>query len=1135
MVAIMGMEDLNNYANGMVRDSFRSSLFGASRENPDEHTERQNFGKRNNIPAPLVPKDKGRRAEIEMMSAHAKLPDTHPKTASFLSKFENAAVSHDDIPVLKKLEDTFNFAKDYYKYLHTATEKPTGVVDFLTRVVPESISKTTVGLVEFPYNLTKSITDAVGKDVKHLFSADDTELPRNLDKALYGILEGFARFSGEPLGVYGLGKAIEKWSTDPAGSALGVAPLIHGIVETAKASKLRLRSPEQFKEHVKAASDGMEEITMPTEKFEDLMAQSRLKPDEILSDPARYHDAKGGSVQIPVEDFATNLADHVTPDNIKDMRIGLEDSVNEASKTEEPMIRPAVKVGDEIKTGADGERHTDIVKDAPEEDRGFTLDGETMMSREQAAKWLEDNRPALFDKLPEDQKESLHSEGLWQSQEIPIGPGAKTAGTKETPSDITQLRKSIPPGKPEKPGVIAQAVADALETVSSVKDSAKKSFEAFKDVGQKLWEGYRRPPKWTEFKDMLGEYLLDRQRSGMEAARFAKEIQQNIHPRVQEAITNWIEAGGDMEVLRERASKSEKHRQGYLDAMRLDADHITLAENIRNYFDSRLEQAIEAGVLDGGVENYIHRIWDRDSKIGKRITSEVNAGMLQKNPNLAKQRIFETFFEGEQLGYTPKDKRAGYLLTAYDVSMNEAIAARGFIKSLLKGTAEDGRPLVDISGSGKPVEGHEYSVGKPGEKVRRTYKTKTEAEKAKKPGEVIDEQQKDSFIVKPRSRGAESMDYRPINHPALQKWKWMGTVDGKPVLMQGDLLVHPEIYRHLSNVLSKSKIREYELFGYKPGAALLNGIQTLKSTLLSLSAFHQVQEGVHAVGHEVNPARVGKIDLNDPVQADLVKHGVMVFNHNAMSEFAEGVHAAGLVAKIPGIGRHMQMYGEYLFQDYIPRLKMEMATHALERNRKRYSSKLNDNQIMELTAKQANAAFGELNYAMIGRSKTIQDMFRLAALAPDFLEARAKFVGQALKPYGREQAAALIRLSAYMAVTAQVTNYLVNGEPDWSRPFSMKIGDKYYTLRSIPGDLIHLVTDPRSFTYHRLNPTVARPIIEALTGRDQFGRKRDISTQMADWVKSQLPIPIQGPMMKHDITLVDSILQSMGIGSFKKK
>jgi hypothetical protein len=601
---------------------------------------------------------------------------------------------------------------------------------------------------------------------------------------------------------------------------------------------------------------------------------------------------------------------------------------------------------------------------------------------------------------------------------------------------------------------------------------------------------------------MKGEYDFQKQYSGMKAAEFAKDIQESVHPRTQEAITNWIEAQGDIDVLLERAQNApESLRQGYIDATMLDPRHTLLAENIKSYFESRLEQAQIAGVLDQGIEDYVHHIWDRSSKVAQTVRAEANAGMLRKNPALAKKRVFETFFDGEQLGYVPKDKRIGYLLTAYDVSLNEAIAARAFIKSLLEGKASDGRPLVEVSGSGKTIPDTEEST---------------------------------VFIIKPKTK--LSMDYMPVYHPALTKWKWAAKdSEGKPIFVQGDLVVHPEIYKDMKNILGKSRIREYEVAGYRIGAAVLNGMQILKSTLLSLSGFHQVQEGVHAVGHEVNPFKTPEINLDDPTQAALVKHGVIAYNHNAMAEFGEGLYGASLIAKVPWLGRKMSDYGEYLFQDYIPRLKMDMAVKAYARNTQRYEGKLNDHQILHLTAKEANAAFGELNYLEMGRNKTLQDMFRLVALAPDFLEARAKFVAQGLKPYGREQSVALVRIAAYMAITAQVTNYLINREMDWSQPFAIKIDNRYYMLRSIPADLVHLVTKPRSFTYHRLNPATARPVIEALTGRDQFGRERGIADQTVDYIKSFVPIPLQGKMYKKETSLMDSLLGSVGISSYKKR
>lgn len=724
------------------------------------------------------------------------------------------------------------------------------------------------------------------------------------------------------------------------------------------------------------------------------------------------------------------------------------------------------------------------------------------------------------------------------------GPGAKATGVRQTPPDLEQLRTTIADMSTPKTSFMekVQLGKRLAETFSGAKDSVGRAVDGMRGVAAAMHDAYVNPPKWTEFKDMLGKRLGARQVSAFHADAFAKDINTKVPKNIQEAITNYIEAGGDKQLLKERVNLLKKgpeippdvlerglsepgviemwelkrDRQleinkkmlaGYEDALRLSPEHVVLAANIRNYFDSRLEAAHKAGMLQNGVENYINHIWDRDPKVAKRLMAEANAGLLDTNPSLVKKRIFSSFFDGEQAGGKPLNKQAGFLVTAYDQAFNEAVEARSFIKSAHEGNATDGRPLVSVSGGGTPLP------------------------KGEAPAEV--------YLIKPRVKPENTGDYRALEHPSLQKWIWVAKdSEGKPIMLQGDMLVHPEIYQHMKNMLGKSAIRDYAV-----GRGVLDTSQTLKGTLLSLSGFHQVQEGVHAVFHRVNPANVPKINMEHPETRALIDHGLMVYEHNALANFGEGLHTGGLIGKVPGIGDMMQKYGDYLFKDYIPRIKTKMALDALERNTQRYAGKYTPDQIMELTAKQANAAFGELNYNMMGRNKTAQDVFRLAALAPDFLEARLKFVGQSFKPGGAEQATALIRGALGMYTVARAINAVVNdGDAHWElkNAFSLVIGGKSYSLRSIPGDILHLAKDWRSFIYHRLNPMTARNVFEGLTGRDEFGRKRDAVSQLGDSLVGVAPIPIQSSIRKgaesvmgreftSDAKLLDSLLQSLGV------
>jgi len=713
------------------------------------------------------------------------------------------------------------------------------------------------------------------------------------------------------------------------------------------------------------------------------------------------------------------------------------------------------------------------------------------------------------------------------------GPGAQAAGVDQVPPSITQLRNAlggIPRTSMASRMAVATEVAGAGRTFTS---KLGAGLESVKAGMAGLWDAYTRPPVVSSFKGALGEYLYARLKFQTEGRSFAKEVKVTIGDKSRrEAITNWIQAEGDDAVLSEwaAATKDPQLRKGYELAKTLTPEEKVFAGNVKSYFEDALDQLMEAGILQGGVENYINQLW-KNTTHGKKLKAQLNAGLLGTNPTIIKKRILSSYFEGEQLGLKPVDKDVGFLLTAYDQSIKEMLAARTFVSSLSRQKARDGRPLVVTSGAGKVLESDaavpEAYIIRPSTHPN-LYKKNPETGKR----EIVD----------------DTHDYRRIDHPALRKYKWVEeTDDGIPILLQGDMLVHPEIaatfaerfsgegYYAMQNLFGTSAIAKNPL-----GRVALRGLGEFKRTLLSLSGFHQVQVGIHAVFHNVSPVKAPKINLDDAVTVRGVKNGLMITDHSALAEFSEGVGGhSGLVARMPVVGPLMRRYEEYLFQDYIPRLKVAMYREAYERNIGRYP-KLNEDQIAEITAHQANAAFGELNYKWLGRNKTFQDSLRLLFLAPDFLEARTKFVAQALTPTGKEQLAALVRGTAELYIGARIANYFVNdGDWKWDKPFSLVVGKKEYALRTVPGDIAHLFQHPRSFVYWRLNPGGVRPMVEWATGKDALGQTRTPKLEVMDFIKSGVPIPIQGFMKNPNDTFAESLitssLQSLGINSYADK
>jgi hypothetical protein len=263
----------------------------------------------------------------------------------------------------------------------------------------------------------------------------------------------------------------------------------------------------------------------------------------------------------------------------------------------------------------------------------------------------------------------------------------------------------------------------------------------------------------------------------------------------------------------------------------------------------------------------------------------------------------------------------------------------------------------------------------------------------------------------------------------------------------------------------------------------------------------------------------------------------MIGHHSALEEFSEGVAGSGLINKLPKIGPYMQKYQEYLFENYIPRLKAAMGRDAFGRNMKRYGGKLNRDQVLRLSADEANFAFGELNWKAMGVNPAMLDVMRIGLLAPDFLLARVGFAGQALRPYGKEQFAAIFRQATVMYAGARVLNMAINkGDAHWDKPFSVVVGKKEYTLRSVVGDMTHLVTDPRSFMFHRLAPMVSGGY-EIASTRNIWGRKETLKTAVQNNLKRMPPIPLQGLFSRHQDKLIydvlDSITASLGISGFE--
>lgn len=107
-------------------------------------------------------------------------------------------------------------------YLIGPTAPAAGVVDFATRVVPESARKLVPRIAHAAYTAVKGQTDPL---VKSLSTLQPTGLPgREMEANAGSTLMNLAQAVTAPTGLMGLDAAKHAWSTDPVGSSLAAIP-----------------------------------------------------------------------------------------------------------------------------------------------------------------------------------------------------------------------------------------------------------------------------------------------------------------------------------------------------------------------------------------------------------------------------------------------------------------------------------------------------------------------------------------------------------------------------------------------------------------------------------------------------------------------------------------------------------------------------------------------------------------------------------------------------------------------------------------------------------------------------------------------------------------------------------------------
>jgi hypothetical protein len=379
-------------------------------------------------------------------------------------------------------------------------------------------------------------------------------------------------------------------------------------------------------------------------------------------------------------------------------------------------------------------------------------------------------------------------------------------------------------------------------------------------------------------------------------------------------------------------------------------------------------------------------------------------------------------------------------------------------------------------------------------------------------------------------------DYLPVNHPSFRNYHWIGEgPDGTPTLLKSDMMVHKSVHAYLVNRLGLegSSLRENKGIG-KITAPLLKVGSGAKSLLLSGSPFHIIQIMARANLLGMNPfVRPNfAFDLaTDPILKLGTENGLDITGSKEGMKMAEGVSShGGVVSKIPVWGPLSSEVHSFLFDRLIPSLKVDGFKRMFGKYKETHPD-WSDDAVAHHAATHVNNTFGGQNWREMGRSATTQDWFNLVALAPDWLESEMRFGASIMNGAGlgagkynpdegkniaRNQVAAQ---AIKLYLTARVVNALYSGvalgtpDPHFETPFGLATKDKdgrtvEFGFRTLPGDILHMASDPWGFIKGRESPLV-RTAQEEVTGRNQFGQKLSESDKFWDLTSNLFPIPFQ--------------------------
>lgn len=640
-------------------------------------------------------------------------------------------------------------------------------------------------------------------------------------------------------------------------------------------------------------------------------------------------------------------------------------------------------------------------------------------------------------------------------------------------------------------------------------------------------------------------------------------------PRLRELI--------DSQKLKDKPAEYVDKLLASTDVSKLSDRHREFSKEAGDFFDKTLEHAVEHEALSEGSENYVTRVWKKpDNETIRKFRALSQGSGFSVNTSMARHRIYGSTIEGLLRGEELADHDMVSLAAHNHNEFGRIVAARQTVARILdKGTrASDGRPMAARAGTGHTIEGEEgenpgviirpsnmgsvrmadkvvqglkRNVLRPalsGEKTTSPQTSSiskpafTELDKLMKEGKIIaygtDKQTGKALYA------WTTHDYKTVDNASFRGWKVAAQdTSGSPVIVNGEVKVHPEAHEYLNRRLGTQESIVKKVPGLK---TVLAAGREAKGLLLFVSPFHVIQEGLRAVMTGISPFSMEKFNVNDPMHILAAEKGVWEGkDYKGVSAFEDGMMGhSKLLGKAPGLRQLQSKLQTFLFDRYIPSLKLRSFRSLFDRYKEAYPEWTKD-KAAEVAASDTNERFGGISYKRMGRSAGTMDAARLLALAPDWLESEVRFMARMFGDEGKLARRDVAKMSLYMWGAARVLNYLTTGQAHNEAPFGVAYKDdegreKVYSLRTMPTDMLHAASDPAGFLKGRVSPLM-RVAAQTYTGRDEFGRKIPEHGVFVNLLRNVSPIPVQSAVKyatgeNPEISVSDSAVKAAGFTVF---